>query len=885
MRTYKGPWWFVVVCIVFGLLLSAGAAWAACPGGGFHTSTTDITVGSETDYPSFLAIKISGANPVSSGNCFSTVSPSWSFNLQIHNISDNTARQTQIRFNSLVIKYYDGDGTYLGSTTLNQDDWLTYFDSGNYGGGTFSVPYLLEPGEYCAGCFCAHLGGKASGYLKLVANYTLPNSPGGFPHSIEVPIPPEVIEVAQEGRPMVVPLRGDGTLVFKQARPRGFHPSMGTIVNVERPDQITSLSVNVAESITDQYIINGMPANGSNLSATVDSASELTLSLEEDGTPICTDSGTTTLSCSKSAPDPTKNYVFKLTGGSGGGTGDLTITWQIPSVACGGSTSLAMLDEKDYYFSTNPGGTTDLLHIRAVDVSSGSDVSVGIYANYPYNQTAECTGDDGGAGVDESCGKKDAANQTWYSRVSTTGTGTANFYVECHNKSNATALTRGTALSDNVPEGAWRFYKLTVPSGQELVTASMKPESTSENDNLYIKNGDLPQPSDYDGYRQGGGAGVLEQVMALNPGAGTWYLGVFCDNNTGDGMTVVMDYFDQDTTSSLSDGVSQSVTVEPNEWVFRKIDVPSTATAVKFTVDNVPTGKSVKLYTMKGSFPTIESGKNYCNTTATSSTPGECNHPPNTFGTGTWYVGIFGSGLGSGSASVDLTADITTPPESISNGETKSFSAPASQWQYYAASPGASYDYMKARAHGISNNADLYVKKGAKPTTASYDQRSTNSAGEDEGILIGQVTNDTYDFGLYGNDALTSTGSFTVSWGNGSSLSPGDEQTISSLDNLDYTIYKLTVPASATALGVSETVSSGDLDLYTYAGSIGASPDCSSTTAGTSTESCDHSSPTSGTWFVVGKSVPGTGSSSSGKLISVLYGTSGNLTGRLDLAP
>ncbi len=888
MGTNKGPAWFAVVCILLGLLTGAGAAWAACPGGDFHTSTTDVTVGSETDYPSFLAIKISGANPVSSGTCFGTVEPSWSFNLQIYNTSDTTARRTDIQFNNLVIKYYDSGGTYLGSTTLSQADWLTYFDGGNFAGGTFSVPYLLEPGEFCAGCFCAHLGSKVSGYLKLVANYELPDSPDGFPHSIEIPIPPEVIEATRNGKPMVVPLRSDGTLVYKEVIPQdegGYHPLAGTVTSVERPDQIANQNVNVPESNVDQYTISGMPANGTNLSATVGSADALTLSLEEDGVEICNDSGTTTLNCSKASPDPSKNYVFKLTGGAGGGSGNLTIDWDIPSVACGGGSNVNFLAENDYYFSTNPGGTVDLLHIRAVGVSAGADISVGIYSSYPYNQTAECTGNSGGAGASESCSEANAANQIWYSRILAVTNGSTSFYVECHNKSGATALTAGDPLSEGVQERSWDFYKLSVPSGQELVTASLKPVASGEDDNLYIKYGSLPQPDDYDGYRQGGGAGSLEQVMALNPSAGTWYLGVFCQTYIGDGFEVIMDYFDQDTTPTLTDGVSQSVTVENNEWVFRKIDVPSTADGVDFTVDNVPVGKSVKLYTMQGHFPTIQPGKNYCNTTASSDSAGECKHPPNTFATGTWYVGIFGSGLdGSSSISVDVRADISLPPDSISNGETKAFSVTSGQWQYYAASPGSSYDYMKARAHNVTNNPDLYVKKGAKPTTSSYDQRSTNSASNDESLLIGQIANDTYDFGLYGNYAGTSSGNLTVSWGNGTALGPGDERTVN-LDNQDYAIYKIGVPAGTTQLGVSQTVSSGDMDLYTYKSNIDTSPDCSSANAGTTTESCDHANPNTGTWFVVSKGVSGTGSSSSGKLITVFYGTTGKLTGKINLAP
>jgi vibriolysin len=87
-----------------------------------------------------------------------------------------------------------------------------------------------------------------------------------------------------------------------------------------------------------------------------------------------------------------------------------------------------------------------------------------------------------------------------------------------------TTLSNGVTLSSQSGStGTWKYYKLTVPSGQTSLKFTMSG-GTGDAD-MYVKRGALPTSSSYD-YRPYL-SGNNESVSVTNPVAGDWYVGLY----------------------------------------------------------------------------------------------------------------------------------------------------------------------------------------------------------------------------------------------------------------------------------------------------------------------------------------------------------------------
>lgn len=80
-----------------------------------------------------------------------------------------------------------------------------------------------------------------------------------------------------------------------------------------------------------------------------------------------------------------------------------------------------------------------------------------------------------------------------------------------------------TVTSQSASTGNWKYYKLTVPSGQTSLKFTMSG-GTGDAD-MYVKRGALPTSSSYD-YRPYL-SGNNESVSVTNPVAGDWYVGLY----------------------------------------------------------------------------------------------------------------------------------------------------------------------------------------------------------------------------------------------------------------------------------------------------------------------------------------------------------------------
>jgi endonuclease G len=155
-----------------------------------------------------------------------------------------------------------------------------------------------------------------------------------------------------------------------------------------------------------------------------------------------------------------------------------------------------------------------------------------------------------------------------------------------------------------------------------------------------------------------------------------------------------------------------------------------------------------------------------------------------------------------------------------------------------------------------SNDADLYVRFGAAPTTSTYDCVSDN-VGNTEACSIATAQAGTYNVLVYGYTAysgVTLTGSFTAPPGS-SALTNGVPVTGLSGTTGSSTFFTLTVPAGATNLKFTlgtGTSSSNDADLYVRFGSAPTTStyDCVSDNVG-NTESCTIPTAHAGTYKVL----------------------------------
>lgn len=115
-----------------------------------------------------------------------------------------------------------------------------------------------------------------------------------------------------------------------------------------------------------------------------------------------------------------------------------------------------------------------------------------------------------------------------------------------------TTLTNGVAVSSiSASTGAWKHYKITVPSGQTSLSIVMSG-GTGDAD-MYVKRGSQPTSSSYD-YRPYLN-GNNETVTVSNPVAGDWYISLYA-YSTYSGVTLRATYSGAAACTSVSGSLS-----------------------------------------------------------------------------------------------------------------------------------------------------------------------------------------------------------------------------------------------------------------------------------------------------------------------------------------
>lgn len=304
-----------------------------------------------------------------------------------------------------------------------------------------------------------------------------------------------------------------------------------------------------------------------------------------------------------------------------------------------------------------------------------------------------------------------------------------------------TTLTNGQAVTNlSGSTGNWAYYKLVVPASQTSLTIATSGGSGDVD--LYVKRGALPTSSSYD-YRPYQ-SGNNETVSVSSPTAGDWYIGLYA-YSTYSGVTLQGTYSGSTPTFTLA---LSPTTLTVAQGATGTVTATTTVSggfnsAVALSVSGLPSGATSSFNPT--SIPAPGSG------TSTLTIGG------GTAAAGTYTVTVTGTGGGvTKTATVSLT--VTTSGGGVivlTNGQTVSnLSGATGSWTYYKIVVPSGQSSLAIQTSGGSGDCDLYVKRGAQPTSSSYDYRPYLS-GNAESVSVSNPTAGDWYIGLYGYAAYS----------------------------------------------------------------------------------------------------------------------------------
>ena len=167
--------------------------------------------------------------------------------------------------------------------------------------------------------------------------------------------------------------------------------------------------------------------------------------------------------------------------------------------------------------TTVSGGFNSSVSFSASGLPSGASAS--------FNPTSIAAPGAGSSTVTLSAGT--AAAGTYTVTITATGGGqtkTATVSMTITSSGGVVVITNGQTVSNiSASASTWKYYKITVPSGQTTLT--VKTTGGSGDADLYVKLGSSPTTSSYNGKSDGSTA--TETVTISNPSAGDWYIGLY----------------------------------------------------------------------------------------------------------------------------------------------------------------------------------------------------------------------------------------------------------------------------------------------------------------------------------------------------------------------
>jgi len=191
-------------------------------------------------------------------------------------------------------------------------------------------------------------------------------------------------------------------------------------------------------------------------------------------------------------------------------------------------------------------------------------------------------------------------------------------------------------------------------------------------------------------------------------------------------------------------------------------------------------------------------------------------------------------------------------PTTSTSGTPISDSITKGQWHYYTIAASSAHTLLEVELTDLSDDVDLYLKKGSQPTKSNKDCKSTAMDTDDERCVVLNNSNGTWYIGVYGDQG---GGSYTLN----TTLIPlpylptkiSDEPISDSVSEyggfLQY--YTITALPSHTSLKI-ELTGGSSIDLYLQKDKLPSIEDhCE--TSWTSPKSCTLINKGSGIWNIV----------------------------------
>lgn len=175
--------------------------------------------------------------------------------------------------------------------------------------------------------------------------------------------------------------------------------------------------------------------------------------------------------------------------------------------------------------------------------------------------------------------------------------------------------------------------------------------------------------------------------------------------------------------------------------------------------------------------------------------------------------------------------------------------ATGGQLEYYIDVP-AGASLLQVKISGGAGDADLYIKRGAKPTTSSWDYRPYLT-GNTETVAISSPTAARYHVMLRGYSAFSGVTLVATITTGGGTTTEDVEENLAAQQGQART-FSVEIPANATNLTFQITGGSGDADLYVRRG---AAPTTSAWDyrpyLDGNEETVTVANPQAGTWYVM----------------------------------
>jgi large repetitive protein len=370
-----------------------------------------------------------------------------------------------------------------------------------------------------------------------------------------------------------------------------------------------------------------------------------------------------------------------------------------------------------------------------------------------------------------------------------------------------TTLTNGVAVTGiSGTTGSQRFYRIEVPAGQDELEISTSG-GTGDVD-LYVRHGSQPTLTSYDHrpYLPGNN----ETVTIENPAAGTWFI-MLHGYNAYANVTLLAKYSAAMVVTPLTNGVPvTNLSGAAGSELYFSIEVPASQTKLEISMSG-GTGDA-DLYVKRGALPTT-SDYDHRPYLVGNNESVTVNNPAAEI----WYIMVRGFSAYSG---VTLVAshggDVGTL---LQNGVpvTNISGAQASERIYRIEVP-ANQLSLEIKIWGGTGDADLYVKRGSRPTTTDYDHRPF-LAGNDETVAINNPAAGTWFIMIRGYQAYSGL-SLQATFSQVVVLQKGVPVTGLSGALNSQRFFRIDVPAGQDQLRFNMSGGTGNADMYIRKGAL-----------------------------------------------------------------